>query len=96
MKGMPEERQVTITDSGRSGSIQYREGTLELHFDWEFGGTCLAVISGDALRRGRDTGGLTPERARDILEYVAWQTVAEKAPGHPFEIDERACEITIR
>jgi hypothetical protein len=96
MKGMPEQRQITITESGRSGSISYREGTLELHFDWEFGGTCLAVITGESLRRLRDTGGLSAEQAREILEFVAQQAVAQKAPGHPFDIDERACEIELR
>ncbi len=89
-------RNVTITDSGRSGTISYREGALELHFDWEFGGSCLAFIWGNSLRNLRDNGGLSPERAREILDFVARQTVADRAPGHSFEIDEPQCEITIR
>jgi hypothetical protein len=93
---MPEQRSVTITDSGRSGTISYREGCLELRFDWEFGGSCLAFILGNALRYQRDSGGLSPERTREILEFVAQQTVAQKAAGHSFAIDEQQCEITIR
>jgi hypothetical protein len=96
MKSMPQERSVAITDSGRGGSILYREGSLELRFDWEFGGSCLALIWGSALRYLRDSGGLSPERAREILEFVAGETVAQKAAGHPFAIDEQQCEITIR
>lgn len=93
---MSDEPRITITQSGPSGSISYREGTLDLHFDWEFGGTCLAIIWGNALRQLRDTGGLAPERAREILEFVARESAAQKAPGHRFEIDEKSCEITLR
>jgi hypothetical protein len=92
---MIEEPQVVIETSGRSGSICYCEGPLRIGFDWEFGGTCVALIWGNSLLRLRESGAVSVERARDILRFVAQQVVAQKAPGCSVEIDEDRCEITV-
>jgi len=92
---MPEERQVVIETTGRGGSIWYCEGPLRIRFDWEFGGTCVALIFGDSLRELRDSGSVTVDRAREILSFVARQAVAQKATSCAFDIDEERCGITI-
>jgi hypothetical protein len=92
---MAVEREIEIESSGRSGSIWYVEGPAKIRFDWEFGGTCVALIWGDSLRHLRDSGSITADRARDILNFVARRAVAEKAPNCRFELDELRCEITI-
>lgn len=89
-------RQIVIETSGRCGSIWYCEGSLRIEFDWEFGGSCVALIWGHSLRHLRDSGSVTVERARAILRFVAEQAVAQKAPSCTFDIDEERCEITIR
>ena len=89
------DREVVIESSGRCGYIWYSEGPLRICFDWEFGGTCLVVIWTKALRDLRDSGSVTADRAREILNFVAQHAVAQKAPGHAFEIDEEQCGITI-
>ncbi len=92
---MPEERQVTVETHGRGGTIWYCEGPLRIGFDWEFGGSCLALIWGGSLRQMRDAGSVTADRAREILDFVARQVIAQKASGYSFKIDEASCEITV-
>lgn len=92
---MQEERQVVIETNGRGGTIWYCEGPLRIRFDWELGGTCLALIWGDSLRKLRDSGSLNVDRAAEILKFVASQAVAQKATGYSFDLDEERCQITI-
>jgi hypothetical protein len=92
---MSDQPQVTIEESGRSGSIWYREGSYQVRFDWEFGGSCLAIIWSQELLAAVQSGSITPDRARQILDFVAEQTIAQKANNSKFKIDAETCDITI-
>ncbi len=92
---MPDQPQVMIEENGRGGTIWYREGSFEVRFDWEFGGSCLALIWSQELCAARSSGSVTPARAQQILEFVAAQAIEQKAPNSKFKIDAETCDITI-
>lgn len=88
---------VTITQSGRSGSVDYHEPEGHLSFYWEFGGgdTVALLWGGDAAAWSARHPWASARR-REILERVAQEVVRQKAPTCRAEIDEVQGIITVR
>ncbi len=79
---------VEITQSGRGGSIYYREGQNSLAFDWEFAlSPVLAEISGTKAEHWDLTHHWAAGRQREIFEFVAKEVVRQKTDDCAFEID---------
>jgi len=82
------DRIVEISQSGRGGSIYYREGNNSASFDWEFASPpALALVFGPKSeawdRRYPWAGG----RQAEIFDFVASEVVRQKAAGAGIEID---------
>ncbi|MBK7753720.1 MAG: hypothetical protein IPI41_14270 [Flavobacteriales bacterium] len=91
------DRQVDITESGRAGTVTYRDGAGTLSFYWEFGGgDVVAIIQvNDAAAWSAGRSWNAGERA-GILRFVADEVIRRKAPGCRAEIDEGKGEILLR
>ncbi len=84
---------VTVTSTGRSGTVEYREGRESCRLYWEFGGgDVLAMLS---IPSTQDWDRLYPwaqGRRQDILQTVARETQRQRAPHARIEWDEaRLC-----
>src|SRR5262245_59377628 len=93
----PEQWSVEVVESGRSGSVNYKEPSGRISFYWEFGGgdTVAIIWSGDmALWNSRYAWAV--DRRREILERVAREVVRQKAPKCKAEIDDGRGYIYIR
>lgn len=87
---------VTIHESGRSGTVTYREGPNALAFHWEFGGgeVVAMVQCGDARNWERHPWVLA--RRSEIMRFVADEVIRQKAPDCRAEINEATGDILLR
>ena len=92
---MTVEREVRISQSGRSGTIAYREGENELLFDWEFGGSVVAILWGTAKREWDIRHPWASGRQLEIYTFVAQEVIRQKGPTLSFKIDLVSGEIDI-
>ena len=90
----PPQYTVEIGQSGRGGTIVYREGAHEAVLDWEFGGgNAVALI----WLRGSAAGAVARAGGRDVLlRRVADEVVRRQAPSCRAEIEEESGTIVIR
>lgn len=87
-------RTVTIETSGRSGTIRYRDDKGAIPFDWEFGGlNCIAIIFLPTTAQWHDTFHRTEEEIQQIVEFVAAETIRQKASGCTSRISDRWIDI---
>jgi predicted RNA-binding protein with TRAM domain len=92
-----EEWSVEVVESGRSGSIGYREAAGFISFYWEFGGgDTVAIIWIEDLAVWSTRHPWAVERRREILERVAREVVRQRAPTCRADIDEQSGYIYIR
>jgi hypothetical protein len=89
---MPE---VTIEQTGRGGSIYYREGENTIVFDWEFGGSALALLFGVDTEHWDARYPWAIGRQAEIYDFVAKEVVRQQASGHRYKIDLASGDITI-
>jgi hypothetical protein len=92
-----DEWSVEVIQTGRSGSIAYRESAGLISFYWEFGGgDAVVIISvGDsAVWSSRHPWAVG--RRREILERVAHEVVRQKASTCRADIDSENGYIYIR
>jgi hypothetical protein len=75
--------QVQISQSGRGGTIEYQEEGCTIRFDWEFGGSVLAIIFPPS-----SWPSSLLSRRREIIERVGAEAVRQKAPNSRAEIDD--------
>jgi len=88
---------VTITESGRTGSVVYREAGGELSFSWEFGGRdVVAIVQPSDAASWRNPASWVAARRAAILRFVADELIRQKAPSCRAEIDETAGSIVLR
>jgi len=87
--------EVTISQNGRAGSISYREVEREVLFDWEFGGSVVALIWGTNSRDWDRCHPWAVGRQSEIFDFVAKEVICQKAPTSNFEIDLASGTITI-
>jgi hypothetical protein len=92
---MPES-EVTISEKFRGGSISYREGDKEIPFEWEFGGSVLALIWGTKRLDWDRCYPWATGRQPDIYDFIAKEVIRQKAPSSKSEIDLASGTITIR
>jgi len=85
-----EQPSVKIVESGRSGSIEYRDSAGSMTFYWEFGGgdTVAIIWIGDLASWSNKYPWAIDYRAR-ILERVAREVIRQKAPTCRSDIDEK-------
>ncbi len=90
-------RRVEITESGRSGSVVYREPASSLAFYWEFGGGgTVAIIQVSDASAWKARPSWAAGRRGEILRFVADEVIRQKAPNCRWEIDEDAGCILLR
>jgi hypothetical protein len=88
---------VEVVESGRSGSIKYRESAGSISFYWEFGGgDTVAIIWIDDLALWSTRYPWAIDHRRAILERVAHEVVRQKAPSCRADIDEKGGYIYVR
>ena len=79
---------VEITQSGRGGSIIYREGDDEIRFDWEFAmEPALALLWGPTQAQWDAQFPWAAGRQSTIYDFVGREVVRQKAPDRTFECD---------
>ncbi len=79
---------VTITQTGRGGSIRYSEGERSIHFDWEFAmSPTLALIWGPKSALWNAEYPWAAGRQREVYEFVGAEVVRQKASDAHFEYD---------
>ncbi|TLV03040.1 hypothetical protein [Dyadobacter luticola] len=79
---------------GRGGTITYREADVKIRFDWEFAGGRAMVLIFIPEGEYWEAHTKTPlSRRLEILHRMATQVIADKAPGHRFEIDYNTITI---
>lgn len=89
--------QLHYTQNGRGGTITYREESICIHFDWEFGGgNCVAIVFVPTEAQWEKTTGLSLAKRLPILEFVAQQVVRDQAPTCRYEISDPWIEILHR
>ncbi|MCY7346240.1 MAG: hypothetical protein LH614_08485 [Pyrinomonadaceae bacterium] len=90
--------QVKITQSGRGGTIYYRENEQELPFGWEFAinGALLFVPSPQHWNNFCDRNHLpsTQNRRDEILERVGREVVRQKTSGGKYAIEDDYISIS--
>ena len=88
--------EVEITQSGRGGSIFYRENDQVVSFGWEFAlDPALALIFGPKASQWDRAAPWAQGRQDEIFQRVAEEVVRQKAQGCDFEtdLDEGVIEI---
>jgi hypothetical protein len=86
---------VTISQSGRAGSISYREGVEEAVFQWEFGGSVVALIWGTKRIDWDVSHPWAAGRQAEVYNFVAKEVIRQKAPNSGFDIELESGTITV-
>lgn len=87
---------VEISQSGRGGSIYYREGDNTITFGWEFAlPPALALIFGTEAKHWEHQHPWVAGRQKEIFELVAEEVIRQKAPGSDFESEPDTGSLTI-
>jgi len=89
------ETEVIISQKFRGGSILYREGNKEVCFEWEFGGSVIALIWGTKRQDWDRCHPWAAGRQPEVYDFVAKEAIRQKAPNSKFEIDLASGIITI-
>lgn len=88
---------VVITEEGRSGSVIYRQGEIQITGWWEFAGSdAIAIVNmGRAAEWPSEHPWSNEQRGR-VLRFVADEIIRQKCAGCVADIDEESGWITIR
>ncbi len=90
-------RSVSISSSGRSGSVTYREGVQHIDCYWEFGGAedVVAIVQcGTVEEWSRYPWAL--DRRDEILGFIAREVIRQQAPTCVADIDGHTGDILLR
>jgi len=92
----PRDVAVDITQSGRGGSITYREGGNAAAFDWEFGASpAIALIVGPTAEVWDRRYPWAAGRQAEIYDFVASEAARQQAEGAQFEVDLESGTISV-
>lgn len=87
---------VTITEEGRSGSVQYEQEGRRISGWWEFaGGDAVAIVYMGSTSEWQHGHPWAVEQRAEILRFVGEEVVRQKAGSCKAEIDEEGGWITI-
>jgi hypothetical protein len=89
------EAEVTISQRFRGGLIFYRESEREATFEWEFGGSVVALIWGTKRQDWDRSHPWAAGRQFEVYSFVAMEVIRQKAPTSNFEIDLASGMITV-
>jgi hypothetical protein len=85
---------VSITQSGRGGTVFYILKEKRLHFYWEFGGNeVLALIFVPNDQTWEAQTGIPLSKRLEILTFVAQQVIRQRASGSIYRILDDVIEI---
>jgi hypothetical protein len=87
--------EVIISQGFRGGALSYREGDHEVPFDWEFCGRAALIIWGTKKRTWDVSHPWAAGRQSEIYDFVAKETIRQKAPTSNFKVDLESGNITI-
>lgn len=83
-------RRLEYISEGRGGIIYYLEGDIRLPFYYELGGgDCVAYIDIPEPDRWTRSTGLSLDRRKDIISFLAMQAHADQAPSCRVSITDR-------
>lgn len=92
-----EQWSVKIIESGRCGTVEYRESAGSMSFYWEFGGgDTVAIVSVGDLASWSSKYPWAVDQRGTVLERVAREVIRQKAPMCRSDIDEKGGYIYIR
>src|SRR5262245_2395977 len=87
---------VGISQSGRGGSITYREGENTVAFDWEFGASpAIALIFGANAQAWDRQYPWAAGRQGEIYAFVGAEAVRQQAEGAQVEVDLESGAISV-
>jgi hypothetical protein len=79
---------VEIEQSGRGGTIIYREGENTVSFGWEFAmPPAIALLFGPSALQWSHYGAWATDRQAEVFATVGTEVVRQKAPGGDFTAD---------
>ncbi len=83
------ERRLEYIDEGRGGYVVYTDkaGTFKFFFEYG-GGDCVAIIYMPKIEKWEAETKRSIAARQEILDFVATQTIKEKAPGCSYEISD--------
>ena len=77
-----QDKKLEIDEQGRSGTIHYIEGNINIPFDYEFGGgNCIVYIFIPTEVQWFAATGIPLERRKEIIEFVAVTIKLQKVPN---------------
>lgn len=81
-----QDARVTYEQQGRGGTVVFQRETLQLRFDWEFGGgDAIALVFVPAEAHWQAQTGLPTEERLPILDFVGRQILADQG-GARYEL----------
>ncbi len=88
------QQQLTYVDKGRGGTIVYRDeqGDINLFFEYG-GGNCVVIIYVPSTDEWTSKTKRSVSARKNILAFIAEQSVKDKAPGCYYKISEHFIEI---
>jgi len=88
---------VVIEQSGRYGTVNYREADGSIPMSWEFGGNdVVAIIYFENESVWRTRYPWAAARRSEVLQRVADEVIRQRAPGCQAEIDGQSGWINLR
>lgn len=88
---------VTITETGRTGQVQYSEGQHTISGYWEFGGSdVVAIVSMGSREEWQRSHTWAMEKRADILHHVANEVIRQRVPSCRPDIDDLTGDILLR
>jgi hypothetical protein len=85
---------ISITQTGRGGTIEYTVRDKTLSFHWEFGGgEVLALIFIPNALHWEAQTGISLSKRTGLLTWIAQQVIRQRASGSSFRILDDVIEI---
>lgn len=88
---------VTITESGRTGQVQFSEGVHTISGYWEFGGSdVVAIVSMGSREDWQRSQAWAMGKRAEILRIIANEVIRQRAPSCKPDINEETGDILLR
>jgi hypothetical protein len=92
-----QDRRLTVSATGRSGTASYSDPDGELSCYWELGGNdVVTIVQAGSQDDWRSHYPWAYRQRSEILRFIAAEACRQMAPGARAEINERSGEILLR
>jgi len=89
-------RRVRIEGTGRCGCAHYFEDDKKITFDWEIGGTVVAILWSCPVEEWNVKYPWAEGRNEEILKFVADEAIRQKSPGCIAELQSDGTTVHIK